>query len=383
MQRRGFLGGLAAAWGAAAAAARDPGALLSGASAPGALVLGQSAALTGPAAALGQQFKQGAELFFQRWNAAGGLNGRPIALRSLDDGLDTQRCIANTRQLLDEGVLALFGYVGSATSRAALPLATAAQRVFFAPFTGSEALRIPFNPLAFHLRASYVDETRAIVRHLTSVGIQRIGVFCQNDADGKAGLLGVARALKRQYQAPAGVAFAEPNAEAVDAAVRTVLAGRPDAIVQISTYRGSAAFIRAARRAGFTGSFYNTSFANAQALARELGPAAQGVVVSQVMPFPFAPKTRLAGEYLAAGRELWGDRFEPGYGSIEGYVAAKTFAEGLRRARGADTPALVAGLQSLRELDLGDFRIDLAPGHHAGSRFIDLTMLTAEGKVRY
>lgn len=383
MQRRGFLGGLAAACGAAAAAPRESGALVSGPSAPGALVLGQSAALTGPAAALGQQFKQGAELFFQRWNAAGGLNGRPITLRSLDDGLDTQRCIANTRQLLDEGVLALFGYVGSATSRAALPLATAAQRVFFAPFTGSEALRIPFNPLAFHLRASYVDETRAIVRHLTSVGIQRIGVFCQNDADGKAGLLGVARALKRQYQAPAGLAFAEPNADDVDAAVRTVLAGRPDAIVQISTYRGSAAFIRAARRAGFIGTFYNTSFANAQALARELGPAAQGVVVSQVMPFPFTPKTRLAGEYLAAGRAALGDRFEPGYGSIEGYVAAKTFAEGLRRARGADTPALVAGLQSLRELDLGDFRIDMAPGQHAGSRFIDLTMLTAEGKVRY
>ena len=383
MQRRGFLGGLAAACGAAAAAPREAGALPSSTSAPGALVLGQSAALTGPAAALGQQFKQGAELFFQRWNAAGGFSGRPISLRSLDDGLDPQRCIANTRQLLEEGVLALFGYVGSATSRAALPLATAAQRVFFAPFTGSEALRIPFNPLAFHLRASYVDETRAIVRHLTSVGIQRIGVFCQNDADGKAGLLGVARALKRQYQSPAGVAFAEPNADEVDAAVRTVLAGRPDAIVQISTYRGSAAFIRAARRAGFSGSFYNTSFANAQALARELGAAAQGVVVSQVMPFPFSPKTRLAGEYLAAGRAVLGDRFEPGYGSIEGYVAAKTFAEGLRRARAADTPALVAGLQSLRELDLGDFRIDLAPGQHTGSRFIDLTMLTGEGKVRY
>ena len=389
MQRRGFIGGLAAACsGAAGAAPRDPGAPVAlaaapGATSPGALVLGQSAALSGPAAALGQQFKQGAELFFERWNAAGGLNGRPLLLRSLDDGLDPQRCVANTRQLLDEGVLALFGYVGSATSRAALPLCTAAQRVFFAPFTGSEALRIPFNPLAFHLRASYVEETRAIVRHLTSVGIKRIGVFCQNDADGKAGLLGVARALKLQYQSPAGLAFAEPNAEDVEAPVRTVLAGRPDAIVQISTYRGSAAFIRAARRAGFSGSFYNTSFANAQALARELGPAAQGVVVSQVMPFPFAPKTRLAGEYLAAGRAAQGDRFEPGYGSIEGYVAAKTFAEGLRRSRGVDTPGLVAGLQSLRELDLGDFRIDLAPGQHTGSRFIDLTMLTADGRVRY
>jgi len=348
-----------------------------------AIVLGQSAPLSGPAGELGLQFKLGAELLFDNVNAQGGLNGRPVELRSLDDGFEPQRCVRNTQALIDAGASVLFGYVGTASSLAALPLASAAQRLFFAPFTGSEAVRIPFNPLAFHLRASYVDEAHAIVKHLTSVGIQRIGVFYQNDGDGKAGLLGVARALKLQYQSPAGLGFVERNSVEVESAVKSILAAKPDAIVQISTYRSCAAFIRAARRAGFSGVFYNISLVGAQALAHELGSAAQGVVVSQVMPFPFAPLTRLAGEYLAAGQAALGAKFQASYGSVEGYVAAKTLVEALRRAASPSPAAIAGALESLRDLDLGGFHVDFGPNQHVASRYIDLTILTDDGKVRH
>jgi ABC-type branched-subunit amino acid transport system substrate-binding protein len=378
MKRRDLIGAL----GGTLAGACGP---LARAQERGPIVLGQSAALSGPAGELGHQLRLGANLLFSRVNAQGGVAGRRIELQSLDDGHEPRQCVLNTRQLIDAGAVALFGYVGTATSLAALPLASAAGRVFFAPFTGSEALRIPYNPLAFHLRASYVDETRAIVRHLTSVGIKRIGVFYQNDGEGKAGLLGVARALKLQYQQPAGLGFVERNGVHVAPAVQSVLAAEPDAIVQIGAYRSCAAFIRAARRAGFRGVFYNTSFVGAQALALELGADVQGVVVSQVMPYPFSPRTRLAGEYLAAGRLALGDRFSPSYGSIEGYVAAKALVEGLRRIGGGrevSPAALVTALESLNELDLGDFRIAFGPGQHAGSRFIDLTMLIENGRVR-
>ncbi len=355
-----------------------------GARARTSIVVGQSAAFSGPAGELGLQFRQGAELLFNHVNAQGGVGGQTVELRSLDDGYEPQRCIENTRQLIDGGATVLFGYVGTATSLAALPLATAANRLFFAPFTGSEALRIPFNALAFHVRASYVEETRAIVKHVTSVGIQRIGVFFQNDGDGKAGLLGVARALKLQYGSPSGLGFVERNSVDVGTAVKSILAAKPDAIVQVSPYRSSAAFIRAARRAGFGGVFYNISLVGAQALSRELGRDALGIVVSQVMPWPFAAKTRLVGEYLAAGGKALGSTFAPSYVSLEGYAAAKTLVAGLQRAGpGAAPAAIVAGLESLGELDLGDFRVQFAPNKHSGSRFIELTMLTDTGKVRY
>jgi branched-chain amino acid transport system substrate-binding protein len=348
------------------------------------IVLGQSAALTGPASELGLQFRQGAQLHFDKVNAQGGIAGRKIELRSLDDGYEPERCVANTNKLIEGGAFALFGYVGTAPSLAALPLATGAQKLFLAPFTGSEALRIPFNPLAFHIRASYVDETNAIVEHLTSVGIKKIGVFYQNDSDGKAGLLGVSRALKLQYQAPAGLGKVERNSVDVAAAVDSILAARPDAIVQISTYRSCAAFVRAARKAGFGGVFYNISSVGTQALAQELQADSRGVVISQVMPFPFAPTSRLAGDYLAAGKEALGDKFDASYGSIEGYVAACTVAEALRRAgRNLSQKSVIAALESMREFDLGGFRIDFGPDKHTASRLVDLTILTADGKTRH
>ena len=347
------------------------------------ILLGQSAALSGPAAELGHQFKLGANLLFDRLNAQGGIGGRPIVLRSLDDAYDRERCIENTRRFIADGAVALFGYVGTPTSLAALPLVSESGRLFFAPFSGSEALRIPFNPLVFHLRSSYVDETHAIVKHLTSVGIKRIGVFYQNDGDGKAGLLGVTRALKLQYQSPTGIGFAERKSTDVSSAVAAILAARPDAIVQVGAYGPAAAFIRAARRAGFQGVFYNTSFVGAQALAHELGPDAKGVVVSQVMPFPFSPHTRVVGDYLAAGRQFHGAEFLPSYGSIEGYLAAKTLAEGLRRAgRDLGPGGIAAGLEALHAVDLGGFNVDFGPSRHVASHFIDLTILSDDGRVR-
>jgi ABC-type branched-subunit amino acid transport system substrate-binding protein len=350
----------------------------------GKIVLGQSAALSGPASALGQQFRLGAQLVFERVNARGGINGRPIELQSLDDGYEPERCAENTRKLIESGVFALFGYIGTPTGVVALPIATAAHMPWVAPFTGAEALRTPFNRYAFHVRASYFDETAEIVKQLTSVGINRIGVFYQNDAYGKAGLEGVNRALKPLGLAPVGLGTVERNTVAVDAAVKSILEKKPDAIVQISAYTSCAAFIKAARKAGFTGTFYNVSFVGTQALAKELGADARGVVVAQVMPYAFSPLTPLSGEYLAAGKTAFGDKFEPSYGSLEGYVAAKTVVEGLRRGSNNTSPeSLITGLESLREFNLGGFFVDFSPVKHAGSRFVDLTVLTGDGRVRH
>ena len=347
------------------------------------IVLGQSAAFSGPAAQLGEQFKRGALLFFDRQNAKGGVNGRTIELKSLDDGYEPDRCKANTDKLIKDGVFALFGYIGTPTSLAALPLASAAQLPFIAPFTGAQALREPFNRIAFHVRASYFDETAEIVKQVTSIGAKRIAVFHQNDSYGKAGLDGVLRALKPLNLEPAALGTVERNTVDVAAAVKSILAGKPDAIVQISAYKSCAAFIREARKAGYGGAFYNVSFVGTKALADELGADARGVIVSQVMPYPYSPVSVLSGEYLAAGKATDGDKFEPNYSSIEGFVAAKTFSEALKRMSGvpsADT--LIAALESLRELNLGGFFVDFSASKHMGSRYVDLTILGADGKVR-
>lgn len=346
------------------------------------LVLGQSAATTGPAAQLGLQMHHGARLYFDALNAQGGVGGRPIELRLLDDGYEPERCKANTELFIAKDVFALFGYVGTPTSLAALPLVHEAKLPFFGPFTGAQALREPASRQVFHVRASYYDETALIVRQLTALGLKKIAVFRQDDSYGQAGLDGVQRALAAQGLAPAAVGLVKRNSVDVAAAVAAIVPVRPDAVVQISAYKSCAAFIRAARQAGYGGSLYNVSFVGAQALADELGKDGRGVMISQVMPHPFSTTSGIARDYLEALRRAGGTA-RPDYTSMEGYVAARVFTEGLKRAgRNPGRNELVTGLESLQRLDLGGFGVNFGPRNHVASNFVELTMLTEDGRVR-
>src|SRR5256885_3552654 len=364
--------------GAAAAVALTPPAFAQ----PKRLVLGQSAAFSGPAAQLGIQMYRGARIYFDTVNAAGGINGHTIELRSLDDGYEPERCKANTEKFINSDTFALFGFVGTPTCLAALPLVTAANIPFFGPFTGAEALRTPFNRSVFHVRASYFDETALVARQLTNLGLDKIAVFYQDDAYGRAGLEGVNRALSAHNRAPIALGKVERNGVDVGQAVKDIVAQMPEAVVQISAYKSCAAFIRQARKAGYGGTFFNVSFVGTQALADELGRESQGIMISQVMPFPFSTTTAISREYLDAVHKAGPDA-QPNYSSMEGYLAAKVFAEGLRRA-GHSPPrdSLVAGPESIQNATVRGFNVHLGPQHHAGSPFVDLSMLTEDGRVR-
>lgn len=345
------------------------------------IVLGQSAAFSGPAAQLGIQMNIGAQVLIDQVNAAGGIGGRQIELRTADDGYEPDRCKANTEKFLRDGVFALFGYVGTPTSLAALPLANEARTPFIAPFTGAEGLRDPFSRYAFHVRASYFDETELIVKNLTSLGLTRISVFYQDDSYGMAGLTGVQRALAARNLAPASLGTVQRNSVDVAAAVQSILPAQPQAIVQIGAYQSCAAFIRAARKAGFGGTFFNVSFVGTQALADELGPDGKGVMISQVMPYPYAPTMAIVREYLNALKAHGGGKAQPNYSSIEGYIAAKVLVEGLKRAPKLTPDGLIAGLESI-DTSFGGFNVSFGPRKHTGSTFVDLSMLTEDGRVR-
>ena len=346
------------------------------------IVLGQSAAFSGPAAQLGIQMNKGARIYFDTLNANGGIHGAQIELRTLDDGYEPDRCKANTEKFIKDDVFGLFGYVGTPTCLAALPLVNESKIPFFGPFTGAEALREPFSKSVFHVRASYYDETGLIVKQLTSLGLKKIAVFYQNDSYGKAGLEGVKRALKPLGLEPVALGTVERNTVDVAGAIKEIVPKLPDAVVQISAYKSCAAFIREARKAGYGGTFFNVSFVGTQALADELGREGRGIMVSQVMPFPFSTTTPIAREYLEAVRKAGADT-TANYSSMEGYMAAKVIAEGLKRAgRNAGRDSLISGLESIQNANFGGFTVDFGPKDHVASSFVDLSMLTEDGKVR-
>jgi len=344
------------------------------------LVLGQSAAFTGPAAQLGIQFHQGAKLFLDQYNAQPGR--RNVVIKNLDDGYEPERCAANTQKLIEEDVFALFGYIGTPTSMVALPLAVKEKVPFIAPFTGAMSLREPFHRNVFHLRASYNDETALIVKQLTHLGLKKIAVFYQNDAYGKAGLDGVTLALSQQELKPVALATVERNSVDVAAAVKSITAARPDAVVQVGAYKACAAFIRQARKAGYGGTFFNVSFVGTQALADELGKEGAGVMVTQVVPSPYNPANAITREFGEAVRKA-GAGATVNFSSLEGYLAAKVLVEGLRRAPGKlSRDGLVAGLESIDRQQFGGFEVSFSPKNHVGSKFVELSMLTGDGRVR-
>jgi ABC-type branched-subunit amino acid transport system substrate-binding protein len=164
------------------------------------IVFGQSAAFKGPAAALGLGMRQGILAAFEEANAGGGISGRTLELVSYNDGYEPNKAIENTKRLLDDDkVFALIGEVGTPTSKAAQPIASDMGVPFIGPFTGAEFLRTPYKRTVINVRASYYQETEAMVERLVAdLGISRIAILYQDDSYGRAGLAGAQLALDRR-----------------------------------------------------------------------------------------------------------------------------------------------------------------------------------------
>jgi len=347
---------------------------------PNSILIGQSAAFTGPAAQLGIQMRDGAKLWFDYVNAQGGINGRKIELRSRDDKYESKLAAENTKKLIEEDrVFLLFGYVGTPTSQASLPIFTEARVPFVAPFTGAELLRSPFNRYVFNIRASYFDETEKMVEHLTRTGARKFAVLYQNDAYGQAGLEGVKRALARRNMQIAATGTVERNTTNVADAVKTINAAEPEATVMISAYASVAEFVRQMKKAGSVSQFFNVSFVGSKALAETLGKDGYGVMISQVVPFPWSPLTPIVKEYLELAKRA--GNVDINFSSLEGFIAAKVLTEGLRRAGKDPTrEKFVAAMESMSNYEIGGFAVRFAPDNHNGSQYVDLSMIGRDGR---
>ena len=343
------------------------------------IVIGQSAAFRGPASELGIEMRSGAEAYFEHVNKQGGVHGRRIELTSMDDGYEPDRAAANTRKLLQDGVFLLFGYVGTPTSNAAKPIFTEAQVPFVGAFTGAESLRSPVNRFIFNVRASYYVETDKIVEQLVNLGLTKIAVFYQNDAYGQAGLAGVERAVKKRKLGISVTGTVERNTIDVAAAVKTIAATEPQAVVMVSAYKSCAAFIREMKKAGSNPQFINVSFVGSRALANELGETGRGVGITQVVPFPWNVGVPVVREYQRIFGAFSG-KTEYSFTSLEGFIAAKVLVEGLRRAGPSLTRERFIATMEDFTYDTGGFAVTYTPSDHSGSTFVELTVITKEGK---
>jgi ABC-type branched-subunit amino acid transport system substrate-binding protein len=210
------------------------------------------------------------------------------------------------------------------------------------------------------------------------MSINRIAVFYQNDAYGQAGLAGVERALKRRSLDVVAKGTVERNTVEVKKAVEDIGKADPQAVVMIGAYKACAAYIRQAKGAGQNPTFWNVSFVGSKALAKELATEGRGVQISQVVPFPWDPTIPVVKEYRKLIDEAKG---EPGFGTLEGYIAAKVMVEGLRRAgKNLTRESFMKAMESIQDYDVGGFKVTYGPGQRSGSRFVDLTIISRDQK---
>ena len=343
---------------------------------------GQSAAFTGPSAELGQGMRLGIQAAFNEANHAGGVNGRMLMLTSRDDGYETDRAFANTLHLIEnERVFALIGAVGTPTSRAASPLAHADNVPFIAPFTGAQLLREPELTNILNLRASYHEEAEKMLDYLESEGKAKVAVLYQNDSYGIDGLNGVKQALEGRNMDLVASWYYRRNTAAVKSAVYRIAEAEPDAVIMVGTHLPTAQAVELLRaELGPDPVFMSMSFVGSNALADELGDAGEGVHVTQVVPLPDGDSIPVLAEYRAA-LSAYDPQAEPGFVSLEGYLAGRLAIAGLELC-GSDVTreCFLNAVQNAGTINLDGFELMFGSMDNQGSDAVFLTMIGPDGE---
>jgi ABC-type branched-subunit amino acid transport system substrate-binding protein len=335
-----------------------------------------STALSGPAGELGRGMQLGVEIYFARINVSGGIGGRQLKLITYDDGYEPERAALNVRELIDrDHVLALIGNVGTPTAVVTVPIANQKKTLLYGSYSGADILRkTPPDRYVINFRASYAEETSAMIKALLSIGIKpdAIAFFIQDDSYGQSGYLGAIQALMAEgFPHPEMLPHGRylRNTLNVEEGLADLINGlaTPKAIILVGAYAPIAKFIKKAKSV-FSPSplFLNVSFVGTTSLARELGKEGENVIVTQVVP-PFDSALPAEAQYQADLKK-YGDDAQPSFVSWEGYLAAKLFVIALEHAAAENAltrEGIIDAFEQMRDVNIGiGVKISFDKEHH-------------------
>lgn len=344
------------------------------------IVLGQSLTLQGGKNAYGVAAAEGMKLYFDAVNAAGGVNGRKIVQRVLDDDNKAATAEANARKLVQDGAFILFGAIDGGPSTAVMKVANELKVPFFGPLAGPPILRRPHQQFVFPVRAEHRDEFRALMAWGKSTGLGTVG-FLHADTDvGRqhlenvkliAGELGLKVTLALPFKS-------DPSDEQIAEMVKSIADKSPDLFINHGSAGLYQKLVQRAKTAGAKTTFMGVNSGSYQ-IAKGLGQLAEGMVFAQVVPSPWERKREIVREYQDTARKA-SPNPEFSYGALEGFMTAKALVEALRSAGREPTRASLVKTLENGKFDLGGVTVRYAPGDHEGSRFVDLSMVSREGR---
>jgi len=348
------------------------------------ILIGQTLTLQRGANDYGVAVSEGVAAALDQANRAGGVLGRQIVLKTLDDDNQTTLAEVNARRLAaQEKVFLLFGPIEGGPSTAVMKVAIEQNVPLFGPMAGSPTLRTPHQPLVFPVRAEHKEEFRALMTQARSLGMQRLAFLRSDSTTGELHLANAQRIAKELgVELVADMPFkSDINEQGIAALVSQMATARAQMVFNHGGIGVYEKLIRQSQAAGLKPRFYGVNSGSTQ-LANHLGPLGQGMVFAQVLPSPWERKTGITRAYQDAFA-----RFKPGqafsYGSLEGYLTGRALVEALRLA--GPTPTRASFLTGLRnaELDIDGIRINYRDGDHAGMSLVDLSIVTREGKFRH
>ena len=343
------------------------------------ILIGQTVGLTGTVAAPVKEMNEGALAYFNSINKNGGVHGRKIELRTLDDKFDPALTKANAETLITkEHVFAMFQGRGTPHTQGILPMLATHKVPLIAPSTGATVFHEPVNRWVFNIRAKYQDEVAKAVEQFATVGIKSIGILHVDDAFGQDGLTGFNKAMAERKLTPAIITKFDRVKPDYAATAATVMKANPQALIIVSSSKNTIEVIKAFHAAGSHIQIMTLSNNSSAAFVKDLGPAGKGVIVSQVTPAPHLVSTTLGQEFKIAAKASGAT---VSYAAMEGFVNAKVLVEGLRRAgRNLTREGLIQALESMQRLDLGGLLITYGADDHTGSDFVELTIIGKDGR---
>lgn len=345
----------------------------------GTILLGQTADYSGPQAAAVKETTAAAIAYFNKINAEGGVRGKKIELRTMDDGFDPKRSVENVKKLAeDKALIALFLSRGTANAEALLPVLTEIKVPLLGPVGGSQPMHKPANRYLFNLRTQTQTEAFKAIMQLNAQGLTQLAVVYTDDAFGKDAVQGFDKALAERNLKPVVRTTIPRGSTDVAEAVDKLAAVKPQATVGICIAKACAALLKAMRAKGVSSLFLSLANTSSNSYIKELGDDARGVMVTQVFPYPLSDGTPVGKELNELAARA---KFEPSYATMEGMIAAKVMVEALKRAGANPTPEKVTvALESLRNYDVGGFSVGFGPSDRTGSEYVDLSIISKGGK---
>ena len=346
--------------------------------------VGQVAPLSGAEASQGRGYAQGMKLYFDQINKAGGVQGQPVELVVADDVGHPDETVAKTRQLLSSKPVVLAGFFGNRNMAALIDSKLLEASPVSVVGYQSTDTRVLASSQFFATRAGLAEQMNKIATHLATVGITRLALVYEDRPDAQAlnDLVGKAIAPSGAKLVSTGTMKSKTS---VDKAVEQLRASKTpaQAILVVASSPTTAAFVEAYRMDGGNAQIYATAEADIEQLAKRLPVEyMSGLSIAQVVPSPYKVSAKLNKEFrdavAAAGKSV---EVPVSFAMMEGYVNARVIVEAMRRSQPVTPEKVTAALRTLDAYDLGGYWVGYKPGSQIGSRYVDLSIVSASGRV--